>query len=55
MKKIKIDPAKAVSVLAGVLGVASMVVSNMKQANDQKVLKAELKEELLKDLLKEKN
>ena len=53
--KIKIDSAKVISVAAGVLGLASMVVSNIKASNDQKSMKAELKEEIMKDLLKEKN
>lgn len=53
--KIKIDSAKVISVAAGVLGIASMLVSNIKASNDQKSMKAELKEEIMKDLLKEKN
>ena len=55
MKKIKMDSAKLISVAAGVLGLASMVVSNIKASNDQKSMKAELKEEVLKELLKDKN
>ena len=53
--KIKIDSGKVVTFAAGVLGIASMLVSNVKASNDQKQLKKELKEEIMKDLLKDKN
>ena len=51
MKKlnIKIKPETAVSVALGVLGIAQMVLTNKKDAND----KAQLKDEILKEVMKE--
>ena len=52
MKKlnIKIKPETAVSVALGVLGIAQMVLTNKKDAND----KAQLKDEILKEAMKDK-
>ena len=51
MKKlnIKIRPETAVSVALGILGIAQMLLTNKKDAND----KAQLKEEILTEVLKE--
>lgn len=53
--KFKIDPAKVLSVTVTVLGVVGTLLSNKVHANEQKAMKAELKNELLEELLKEKN
>lgn len=53
--KIKIEPEKLLSGLSIVLGLASMAVTSMIQTNDKKILKAELKEDLLKELLKKQD
>lgn len=50
MKKFKIDPAKALSVTVTALGVVGTLLASKVQANDRKAMKAELKDELLKDL-----
>lgn len=50
MKKIKIDPAKALSVTVTALGVVGTLLASKVQSNDRKAMKAELKDELLKDL-----
>lgn len=55
MKKFTIDPAKALSIAATCVGVVGTLLSSKVQANERKALKAELKEELLNDLMKEKN
>lgn len=48
--KIKIDPAKALSVGVTALGVLGTILSAKVAKNDQAALKAELKEELIKEL-----
>lgn len=53
--KIEFKPEKLLPVASAVLAVAGMVVSNAVQANEKKMLKAELKDELMKDLLSDKN
>ena len=53
LKKIK--PETVVSVGLGVLGVAQMLLTNKKEANDRAALKAEILEELTKDLPLKKN
>lgn len=50
MKKIKIDPAKALSVSVTALGVLGTLLSAKVAKNDQAALKAELKDELIKEL-----
>ena len=50
MKKFKIDPAKALSVTVTALGVVGTLLASKVQSNDRKAMKAELKDELLKDL-----
>lgn len=53
---IKIKPETLVSGALGLLGIAQMVLSNKKEANDRAALKAEILEELTKDLpLKKKD
>ena len=53
--KIKIDPAKAMSVAVTVLGVAGTILTSIVHKNEQTAMKAELKEEIMKDLLKDNN
>lgn len=50
IKLPKIKPETVVSVGLGVLGVAQMLLTNKKEQNDRAVLKAEIMEELTKDL-----
>lgn len=56
MKKfnVKIDGAKVLSIGVTALGVVGTLLSSKVHANEQKALKAQLKEELLKELA-EKN
>ena len=49
--KIKFSAAKALPLLASVLTVASMIVDHKRQSVDRNELKAELKTEVLKELL----
>lgn len=51
----KIDPAKVLKVVGVGLAIAGTLVSNKIASNDQKALKGELKEELLKELTSDKN
>lgn len=53
--KFKIKPETAVTVALGVLGVAQMLLTNKKDADSRAALKNELKDEIVKDLLDEKN
>lgn len=56
IKKPNIKPETVVSIALGVLGVAQVLLTNKKDANDRAAMKAELKEDLMKDLLgKESN
>ena len=48
--KIKIDPAKALSITVTALGVVGTLLSAKVAKNDQAALKAELKDELMKEL-----
>lgn len=50
MAKIKMDAGKILSICTIALGVASTVLSGVKDKNDQKALKAEITKEVLKDL-----
>ena len=52
LEKFKLDPAKLLSVTVTVLGVVGTILSSKVQSNNQKALKAELKDELLKELSK---
>lgn len=47
---IKIKTETVVSVALGVLGLAQAVLSHQKEANDKKALKAELVEEVMKQM-----
>lgn len=47
---IKIKPETVVSVALGALGVVQMVLSNQKEINDKKALKAEIMEEVMKNM-----
>lgn len=49
---IKFKAEKLLPIASAALGVAAMLVSNAIQANDKKNLKAELKSEIMNDLLK---
>ena len=53
IKEIKIDPAKALSVTVTALGVVGTLLATKVQANERKAMKAELKDELRKELLTE--
>lgn len=53
--KFEIDSAKAVKVGASVVGIAGMVLSSIVASNDQKKLKSDLKDEILKELSNEKS
>ena len=53
--KIKFDPKKLLPVASLVLGLAGTLISNKIQANERETMKAELKEELMKDLLNKEN
>lgn len=46
----KVDGAKALKVVAAVLGVGGVLLSNIIEENNQKALKGQLKEELMKEL-----
>ena len=48
--KFKIDGAKVLSIAVTAIGVAGTLLSAKVHDNEQKTLKAELKEELLKEL-----
>lgn len=50
--KLKLDPAKILSVAVTVLGVAGTLLSSKVESNNRKAMKSELKEELLKELSK---
>ena len=50
IKNLEIKPEKLLPIVSAVLGIAGMFISNAMQANEKKVLKAELKDEILKDL-----
>jgi hypothetical protein len=50
MKKFEIDPAKVLSVTVTVLGIAGTILSNKVDGNNRKKMKAEIKEELVKEL-----
>lgn len=52
--RFKFDPTKALSIAVTALGVAGTLLSSVVHANENKAMKAELKEELLKELLTEK-
>lgn len=46
----KVDGAKALKVVAAVLGVGGVLISNIIEENNQKALKSQLKDELMKEL-----
>lgn len=50
--KFKVDPAKILSVTVTILGIAGTLLSNKVDSNNRRAMKAELKEELLKELSK---
>ena len=52
--KFKIKPETAISVALGVLGVAQMLLTNKKEADNRAAMKNELKEEISKELLEKK-
>lgn len=52
--KLKFDPTKALSITVTALGVVGTLLSSKVHANETKAMKAELKDELMKELLNEK-
>lgn len=50
--KIKIDPTKILNVAVTVLGVVGTLLASKVDANNRKVMKDELKEELLGEIAK---
>lgn len=52
--KFKIDPAKLLSVTVTALGVVGTLLASKVQSNERKAMKAELKEELIKELTPDK-
>lgn len=52
--KLKFDPTKALSITVTVLGVVGTLLSSKVHANETKAMKAELKDELMNELLKDK-
>ena len=54
MSKIKFDSAKVLSIAATALGVVGTLLSSKVQSNEMKAMKAELKEELLKEMTQSK-
>ena len=53
--KFEVGADKLLTVASALLGVATLVVNNAVQANEKKAYKAEIKEEVMKELLKEQN
>lgn len=53
--KFKLDPTKALSITVTVLGVVGTLLSSKVHANETKAMKAELKDELMKELLSDKD
>lgn len=49
--KIKIDATKALSIGVTALGVLGTILSTKVHANEQKAMKSQIKEEVLKELL----
>lgn len=52
--KLKIDSTKALSLTVTALGVVGTLLASKVQSNDRKAMKAELKDELLKELTQDK-
>lgn len=52
--KLKIDSTKALSLIVTALGVVGTLLASKVQSNDRKAMKAELKDELLKELTQDK-
>ena len=50
--KLKIDGAKALSIGATVLGVVGALLSSKVDSNNRKAMKSEIKEELMKHIVK---
>ena len=48
--KIKFDPAKLLPAASILVGLAGMVIGNLNSANEKKILKAEIKDDVLKEL-----
>lgn len=55
MKNIKLDPKKVLPIVSGLIGIAGMVVTGLVESNNRKALKTEIKDEVLKEILSEKN
>lgn len=54
MKEFKIDGVKVLSVIGTILTIGSTIVGAVNHKNEQATLKSELKEEIMKDLLSNK-
>lgn len=54
MKKFKIDPAKGLSMLVTLLGIAGTLLSNKVEENTKKKMKEDLKKEILEDISQSK-
>lgn len=52
--KIKIDSKKALKVGSTVIGIAGLLIGNLVDKNDRNDMKAELKDEILKEMSKPK-
>jgi hypothetical protein len=50
MAKFNLKPEVLVTAALGVLSVAQMVLTNKKEANDKKALKAEIMKEIMKEM-----
>lgn len=55
MKNIKVDPKKVLPIVGGLLSVAGVVISNVIDTNNRKTMKSEIKDEILKEMLSDKN
>lgn len=53
--KFEVDSKNLLKVGASVVGIAGMLLSNIVAANDQKKMKDDLKDEIMKELTKKEN
>lgn len=53
--KFEVDSKNLLKVGASVVGIAGMLLSNVVAANDQKKMKDDLKDEIMKELTKKEN
>lgn len=50
--KFKMDPTKILSIGVTLLGIAGTLLSNKVESNNRKIMKDELKKEIMKEILK---